>query len=55
MRGTVAKRLRKKIYGLTSLRIKRRYERRRNGVIVGVGLRRAYQLEKQVYKQERRQ
>lgn len=54
MRGKVAKRIRKKIYHLQSLRLPRRYETLRNGAIRNIGLRRAYLAAKKEYKQEKR-
>lgn len=54
MRGKVAKKIRRQIYMAQSLRIQRRYRKLSNGSIINVGLRRAYQLAKKAYKQERR-
>jgi hypothetical protein len=49
MRGTVAKRLRKKIYGDDSLRIKRKYSKQ-GGTICNIGKRQEYQDAKMDYK-----
>ena len=59
MRGTVAKRLRKHVYGDQSLRERRIYRHSGSaplytGGLVNVGPRRAYQQAKRTYKESRK-
>ena len=54
MRGTVAKGLRKAVYGDLSLREERCYARAGRGGLVNVGERAVYQRAKKIYREKRR-